>query len=189
MIARSRARAVALMLVCCLHNLSTCRHPNDGHQDSSKSEEITVPTSSKLGESTRPVRIIERSNRTHGITKGRAYNVTWHWVQEFFQDPKQHRQGRGFHDLLLHDLAAVHDNTRHRRKLHREPVLPCASDTAAAPFVGEATPSPARPHMSEGSRVKAIEHSRPSPSACYPIDDAARSAHHWFRSPSGWPRR
>jgi len=70
------------------------------------------------------------------------------------------------------------------------PYYHAQATTAAAPFVGEATPSPARPHMSEGSRVKAIEHSRPSPSACYPIDDAARSAHHWVLGHlQGWPRR
>ena len=47
--------------------------------------------SSKADEPTRPVRIIERSHRTlTGITRGRAHNVTWHWVQEFFQDPGQH---------------------------------------------------------------------------------------------------
>src|SRR5260221_7187083 len=49
--------------------------------------------------------------------------------------------------LLLHELGAVQDNNaRHRRKLRREPILPCAIDTAAAPFVGEAAPSPARPN-------------------------------------------
>src|SRR5260370_9491053 len=47
--------------------------------------------------------------------------------------------------LLLHELGAVQDNNvGHRRHLRREPVLPCATQTAAAPFVGEATPSPAR---------------------------------------------
>src|SRR5258708_32700210 len=49
--------------------------------------------------------------------------------------------------LLLHELGAVQDhNVRHRRKLHRESILPRAIDTAAAPFIGEATPSPARPN-------------------------------------------
>jgi hypothetical protein len=48
----------------------------------------------------------------------------------------QWRQGRGFHVLLLHELAAVQDNTRHRRKLRREPILPHAIDAADAPFLG-----------------------------------------------------
>src|SRR5258708_29375226 len=52
---------------------------------------------------------------------------------------------RWCHVLLLHELGAVQDNNVwHRRKLRREPILPCAIDTAAAPFGGEATPSPAR---------------------------------------------
>jgi hypothetical protein len=56
---------------------------------------------------------------------------------------RQHR--RWFHVLLLHEQGAVHDNNaRHRRKLRREPILPCTIDTAAAPFGGEATPAPAR---------------------------------------------
>src|SRR5262249_27748434 len=54
----------------------------------------------------------------------------------------QRRQGCGFLDLLLCKPGAVHDHTRHRGKLHREPVLPCAIDTIAARFVGQAPPSP-----------------------------------------------
>jgi hypothetical protein len=47
--------------------------------------------------------------------------------------------------LLLHELGAVQDNNvRHRRHLRREPVLPRATNTVAAPSVGEAAPAPAR---------------------------------------------
>ena len=52
---------------------------------------------------------------------------------------------RWCHVLLLHELGAVQDiDVRHRRKLHRKPLLSRATDTAAAPFVGEAAPPPAR---------------------------------------------
>ena len=56
-----------------------------------------------------------------------------------------HQHGLECPVLLLHEQGAVQDNNVwHRRPLHREPVLPWASDTAAAAIVGEATPSPAR---------------------------------------------
>src|SRR6266446_4323391 len=42
----------------------------------------------------------------------------------------------------LGQLAAVHDNNV-RRELRREPILTCATDTAAASFIGQAVPSPA----------------------------------------------
>ena len=44
--------------------------------------------------------------------------------------------------LLLHELGAVHGhNIRHRRPLHREPILPRA---VAVPRIGEAASAPAR---------------------------------------------
>src|SRR5216684_637954 len=53
---------------------------------------------------------------------------------------------RWCHVLLLHELGAVPDNNvRHRRKLRREPILPRASDTAAASRDREGAPSP--PHL------------------------------------------
>jgi len=64
------------------------------------------------------------------------------------------RQLRGWrwrHVLLLHQLGPVQDDdVWHRRSLRRKPVLPWASDAAAAPFLGEATPSPA--HLNDWSK-------------------------------------
>jgi hypothetical protein len=55
------------------------------------------------------------------------------------------RRGGGFHVLLLHELGTVQDNNVwHRRELRPKPVLPCATDAAAAPLTGETTLSQAR---------------------------------------------
>src|SRR5258708_38786067 len=81
--------------------------------------------------------------------------------------------------LLLHELGAVQDNNaRHRRKLRREPILSCAIDTAPEPFIGKATPSPARQN---GWRER-IDEDDPAARLTPPLDQRTIGADHlWVR--------
>src|SRR5215471_8392292 len=71
--------------------------------------------------------------------------------------------------LLLHELGAVQDNNiRYRRHLRHEPVLPRATNTAAAPFVGEAAPAPARLESAFRAPAARVRH-RPRPTGRTPL--------------------
>ena len=93
-----------------------------------------------------------------GCVAGR--NKSWQWPIRLFlsmvRDLWRRFQLRRWrwHVLLLHELAAVHDDTiRHWRNLRRESILPCATDTAAASYVVEAASSTAHLRGRSGARL------------------------------------